>query len=63
MVTKFIEREKELRALIESVRAVRCGGPGRSRTGDTWFRKPMLYPSELQALIKRLLQFYYNPAS
>ena len=25
------------------------GGPGRSRTGDKRFRKPLLYPSELQA--------------
>jgi hypothetical protein len=26
------------------------GGPGESRTPDTRFRKPLLYPSELQAL-------------
>src|SRR6267143_4105684 len=36
------------------------GGAGEIRTPDTWFRKPMLYPSELQPLIKRLLHFYYN---
>ena len=26
------------------------GGPGESRTPDKRFRKPLLYPSELQAL-------------
>ena len=26
------------------------GGPGESRTPDQRFRKPLLYPSELQAL-------------
>src|SRR5690606_12612157 len=24
------------------------GGPGRTRTPDTWFRKPLLYPPELR---------------
>ena len=28
----------------------KSGGPGESRTPDTRFRKPLLYPSELQAL-------------
>jgi hypothetical protein len=28
------------------------GGAGEIRTPDTWFRKPMLYPSELQPLDK-----------
>src|SRR5262249_45382597 len=31
-----------------SVIAVGCGGPGRSRTADQRFRKPLLYPSELR---------------
>jgi hypothetical protein len=30
----------------------KSGGAGESRTRDTWFRKPMLYPSELQPLDK-----------
>jgi hypothetical protein len=39
------------------------GGPGRSRTADLRFRKPLLYPSELRGL-KRLhsLGLVYNSA-
>jgi hypothetical protein len=32
------------------------GGAGEIRTPDTWFRKPMLYPSELQPQTDSLLQ-------
>src|ERR1700756_1439266 len=32
------------------------GGAGESRTRDKRFRKPLLYPSELQPLVHRLLQ-------
>ena len=31
----------------------RNGGPGQVRTGDLEVRNPLLYPSELQALVKR----------
>ncbi len=30
------------------------GGPGETRTPDTRFRKPLLYPSELQARVRSL---------
>ena len=33
------------------------GGPGRSRTYDLWFRKPMFYPAELQALCNYAVAF------
>jgi hypothetical protein len=46
--------------LLRSGEYGKGGGAGEIRTPDTWFRKPMLYPSELQPLIKRLLHFYYN---
>ena len=32
------------------------GVPGAIRTPDNWFRRPVLYPAELQAHIK-----YYSP--
>src|ERR1700733_7386992 len=32
------------------------GGAGESRTPDTWFRKPKLYPSELQPRAMIVLQ-------
>jgi hypothetical protein len=35
--------EKEYLEMIEN-----NGGPGQSRTADQRFRKPLLYPSELQ---------------
>ena len=38
----------------------KSGGAGEIRTRDNRFRKPMLYPSELQPLFKRILHFYYN---
>src|SRR5262245_50734951 len=30
-----------------------CGGPGQIRTADLRFRKPSLYPSELQGLLRK----------
>src|ERR1700689_2523741 len=36
------------------------GGPGESRTPDTRFRKPLLYPSELQARRWKTIDFISN---
>jgi hypothetical protein len=33
------------------------GGPGRSRTADQRFRKPLLYPTELRGREKSLSHF------
>jgi hypothetical protein len=33
----------------DALASVKCdGGPGRSRTADQRFRKPLLYPTELR---------------
>ena len=34
------------------------GAPGRTRTTGTWFRKPPLYPPELQTQSLKQKQFY-----
>jgi hypothetical protein len=39
------------------IRLDKNGGPGESRTPDTRFRKPLLYPSELQARGANALDF------
>src|ERR1700716_1089233 len=33
------------------------GDPGKTRTCDPWFRKPMLYPAELRGLLEILEEF------
>ena len=38
--------QTELKKLVQGL----SGGAGEIRTPDTWLRKPMLYPSELQPL-------------
>jgi hypothetical protein len=43
-----IEPEIMLLAAYTLVTAIESGGPGRSRTADQRFRKPLLYPTELR---------------
>jgi hypothetical protein len=40
-----------LLAAYTLVTAIESGGPGRSRTADQRFRKPLLYPTELRGHI------------
>jgi aryl sulfotransferase len=45
---RFIETHVPLDALAHSPHFERLGVPGRTRTCDPRFRKPMLYPAELR---------------
>ena len=42
-----------LPGMIHLVRAKERGAPGRIRTSDTWFRKPLLYPLSYEGGMQR----------
>ena len=44
------ETEEELGEMIQVIE--NYGGPGRSRTADQRFRKPLLYPTELRGHVE-----------
>ena len=46
-----------------AILALKTGTPGATRTHDTRFRKPLLYPPELQGQIKAILNLSWDPLS
>jgi hypothetical protein len=42
-----------LPGVMHLVRAEKRGAPGRIRTSDTWFRKPLLYPLSYEGGMQR----------
>ncbi len=55
--------EAEMVHRAREVESGKNGGPGQIRTADTRFRKPLLYPSELQGRGALQHRFYCTGAA